>query len=471
MPHVVIVGAGVGGLSAAVRLAGHGCRVTVIEARDRVGGLAAAVDLDGLRFDAGPYILLDRPGLEWAFDRLGIGIDPLELRRVEDVYEIDIGGETVRLAADLDETAAGFERRWPGSGGRYREFIGRMQARYARLQPLQVVPAPGPGALLRAGGWRDAAFLLQSLGTVLARTGLPPPIVQALSIWTHVAGQRADAAPSPLALVPAVIHGVGAFYPRGGIGRIPEALEAAVRRHDVTLRLATRVRHVRCAGGAARGVVLEDGEHVHADAVVSNLGLGTYLSLLDDTGTSMLGQRAARSLAALPLQSPGVCAYLAVRPRVAPPYLRFRLHDEPDGCRLLVTPGVFEPGLSREGWMPARLIAPLDHGRATSGGDSFQRRFLDRVLAEDWWRRHVADARVLATRIPSEWAASYGLHGEAMNPVMTAAFMRAGRLPHRSPRIPRLYLAGSATHPGQWVSFCVISGVLAADRVLEDLRG
>lgn len=111
----------------------------------------------------------------------------------------------------------------------------------------------------------------------------------------------------------------------------------------------------------------------------------------------------------------------------------------------------------------------IAHDLATSGGESFQRRFLDRVLAEDWWRRHCGDARVLATRIPAEWAASYSLHGEAMNPVMTAAFMRAGRLPHRSPRIPRLYLAGSATHPGQWVSFCVISGVLAADRVLEDL--
>jgi phytoene dehydrogenase-like protein len=56
-----------------------------------------------------------------------------------------------------------------------------------------------------------------------------------------------------------------------------------------------------------------------------------------------------------------------------------------------------------------------------------------------------------------------------MNPVMTARLMRIGRLAHRSPYVERLYLSGSATHPGQWVSFCTISGVLAADRVLEDL--
>jgi phytoene dehydrogenase-like protein len=57
-----------------------------------------------------------------------------------------------------------------------------------------------------------------------------------------------------------------------------------------------------------------------------------------------------------------------------------------------------------------------------------------------------------------------------MNPVMTASFMRAGRLAHRSPWVRGLYLAGSATHPGQWVSFCAISGILAARRVEEDWK-
>jgi phytoene dehydrogenase-like protein len=55
-----------------------------------------------------------------------------------------------------------------------------------------------------------------------------------------------------------------------------------------------------------------------------------------------------------------------------------------------------------------------------------------------------------------------------MNAAMTAAFMRRGRIAHRSPDLPGLYLAGSSTHPGQWISFCAISGVLAADALLED---
>ena len=65
--RVAVLGAGMGGLTAALRLARHGYRVTVLEARAAPGGLAGGLELDGFPFDAGPYILLDRPGLEWAF--------------------------------------------------------------------------------------------------------------------------------------------------------------------------------------------------------------------------------------------------------------------------------------------------------------------------------------------------------------------------------------------------------------------
>lgn len=471
MPHILIIGAGVGGLAAAIRLAQQGCQVTVVEARDRPGGLAAGLEVEGFAFDAGPYILLDRLGLEWAFEKLGVDPAPLDLQRIEHVYETMIDGETLSIHASLEETAAGFDRRWPGSGARYRSFILAMQNRYARLQPFQCRTHPHLWELVRAGAWRDIPFFWQTLGSVLRAARLPPPVMAALGIWTHVAGHTIEQAPSPLALVPAVIHAVGAYYPRGGIGAIPDLLFAAAARHGVTFRFQTQVRAIRTQDRAASGVELADGEVLAADAVLSNVGLGTYLKLLDDAGQAAIPARVQARLRALPLQSPGVCAYLAVRGTVPPPYLRFRIHDEPDGCRLLVTPSVLDPAIARDGWSPARLIAPLAHRRAEAGGSPEQAAFLEQVLAEDWWRPCFDEVRVLATRVPHEWGAAYQLFANSMNPVMTAAFMRAGRLAHRCPWIGNLYLAGSATHPGQWVSFCTVSGVLAADRVLADRKG
>jgi phytoene desaturase len=334
---------------------------------------------------------------------------------------------------------------------------------------LQTVSRPGIADVLRSGGWRDLPFLLRSLGTVLSRTGLPVPVQAALAIWSHVAGQQQQA-PGPLALVPAVIHTFGAWYPQGGIGTIPEALTAAATAAGVEFHYDTPARAIRCQDGRATGVETAAGEFLPADAVLANAaGVGTYLQLLQDaTGREPVPRRVRRQLETLPLQSPGVCVYLAVRGTPRPPYLRFNLPGGGDLCRLLVQPGVMDPDLGQDGWWPARLIAPMRHDHATAAGTQAQSEFLQRIVEEPWWRAHVGEARVLATRIPAQWGREFHLYRESMNPVMTARFMRRGRLAHRSPHVAGLYLAGSATHPGQWVSFSAVSGVLAADRIRED---
>jgi phytoene desaturase len=464
---VIVIGAGMGGLTAALRLARAGGRVIVVEAREGAGGLASGLERGGMPFDAGPYILLDRPGLEWAFRAVGLVLEEhVALRRVEDVYEVTTAdGPAVRFLADLTETAAGFDRIWPGSGRRYEGFVHSMARIYDRLRPLLRVSRAGPVRWLRGGAWRHLPFLRRPLGTVLARAGLPPAVAEAVAIWTHIAGQTTAEAPSPLAFVPAMIHTAGAYYPAGGIAAVPRALETAAEAAGVEIRFGTSVGKIVSDGGRVRGVETSEGTFLAADAVVSNAGgVGTYLDLVRETPPSV-----RRRLEELPLQSPGVCAYLAVNGEVRPPYLRFLLPGGDQPCRLLVLPAVVAPELSRDGWAPARLIAPMRHAEAERLGASGQRAYLDRILAEPWWREQVGEARVLDTRIPVEWGAAFRLHRDSMNPVMNARLMRAGRLAHRSPYVRRLYLAGSATHPGQWVSFCAISGVLAADALREDL--
>jgi phytoene desaturase len=464
--QVVIVGAGMGGLTAALRLARQGFAVRVLEARPGPGGLAAGFEHDVLTFDAGPYVLLDRPGLEWAFRSVGLDPDRLvTLRRLEHVYEVTSGAGVVRFHADVGQTVAGLEATWPGSGERYRRFVAWVGRIYGRLQPLQHVSRPGLLDLLRTGAWRHAPFLLRSLGSVLAASGLPEPVRDALAIWTHVAGQRVEEAPSPLAFVCALIHTVGAFYPVGGVGVIPRVLAEAAAAAGVEFRYGTGVRAVRCDRGRVTGVETDKGDFLPANAVISNhSGVGTYLDLVGSTPP-----RERERLKRLPLQSPGVCAYLAVKGHTGPPYLRFRLPGGGELCRLLIRPAAIDPDVQRDGWQPARLLGPMRHAEAEQGGPAGQRAYLDRILAEDWWRDGIDAYRVVATRIPAEWGAQYHLYRDSMNPVMTARFMREGRLAHRSPYVARLYLAGSSTHPGQWVSFCAVSGVLAADRVREDL--
>jgi len=466
--RVVIIGAGMGGLTAAIRLAQQGLSVRIVEARPAAGGLASAFEKDGFVFDAGPYILLDRPGLEWAFRSLGLELSEyVTLRRIEDVYEVGSSeGTRVHFYADLKRTAASIDAVWPGSGKHYERFVADMKDAHERLSPLLHVSRPGPASLLVNRAFTRIPFLLRSLGSILARAHLPQPVVDAIAIWTQIAGQRIDEAPSPLAFVPALIHSVGPFYPVEGIGSIPQALTQVAAKAGVEFQYDTRVRSIVSEQGRVLGVETDQNEFVPADAIVSNYsGIGTYLEMLSDTPPP-----ARKNLNKLPLQSPGACAYLAVRGEIVPPYLRFQLPGNGELCRLFVRPTVVAPELEKNGWAPARLISPMSHEIAEGLSVAEQQDHLDRLLSERWWQEGLDEFRVLATRVPAEWGSQYNLYRNSMNPVMTAGFMRAGRLAHKSKYARGLYLAGSSTHPGQWVSFCAISGIHAANDLLDDLN-
>ena len=460
---VLVVGAGIGGLSASIRLARLGYQVQVLEARSSAGGLASGVQAGGFALDAGPYILLDKPGLDWAFQQLGLSTNDLALTLIESVYHVlHEDGRTTAFDHSLEATAARFEEAHAGSGAQYKALVKRTFAIHQNLKPFTFKSRPGVWDVLRNGSLQHVPFLLSSLDTVLKQSGLSEPVRQGVSIWTHVSGQPVAQAPSPMAFVPGLFHEVGAYYPRGGMQAVGALLEKAAREAGVIIQYNSKVDGIRTAHGRVTGVQTAAGEIIPADAVVSNSnGIGTYTELLKD-----IAPAEKTKLRQLPLQSPGVCVYLAVQGRNPPYYIRFKLNGT--GCTAFVQPGLLEPSLGQDGWYPARLIAPLDYATAASLGPDGQHALMDQLLVEPWWQENIGAYRVLHRRTTFDWGREYTLYRDSMNPVMTARFMLKGRIAHRSPHVRGLYLAGSSTHPGQWVSFCAISGVLAANCLAQD---
>lgn len=465
---IIIIGAGVGGLSAAIRLARRGYAVQVLEARAQAGGLASGFTAAGFTFDAGPYILLDKPGLEWALGQLGIAPGALPLTPIDHVYHVlHEDGTTTAFDRSLASTAAGFEARYPGSGARYQAFVAKMMATHANVQPLTFHAHPGAWDVLRNGSLGSVPFMLSSLASVLGKAALPPALQASIGIWTHIAGQPMSQAPAPMAFVPGLFHGVGAYYPQGGMRAVAELLAAEAQAAGVEFHFATKVKAIEATGGKVRGVETDAGHYFPAAAVISDAaGIGTYVDLLQDHKPAPKLRNQRQALQKLPLQSPGTCAYLAVRGRQPPYYIRFKLRGA--GCTAFVQPGLLAPGLAQDGWYPARLISPLAHAEAEALGPAGQRALIDQQLAEPWWQEGIAEYRVLHRRTTFEWGRDYHLYRDSMNPVMTSRLMLKGRLAHRSPTVQGLYLTGSSTHPGQWVSFCAIAGVLAADCLAHD---
>ena len=148
-----------GGLTASIRLAQLGYAVTVFEARSSAGGLASSFEAGSLRFDAGPYVLLDRPGLDWAFQRLGLDLrSENPLIRIEELYDVRFGdGGKVQIYADRHRTAEAMEKSWPGSAKRYLGFVEELERVHRSVHPLQYVATPGWRSLVRTGAVRQAS--------------------------------------------------------------------------------------------------------------------------------------------------------------------------------------------------------------------------------------------------------------------------------------------------------------------------
>jgi len=446
--------------------------VQVLEARAQPGGLASGLNIDGFTFDAGPYLLLDKPGLTWAFGELGLQLEKcLDLVRIDQIYSVSYPDQpSVHINASLEETAERLNTDWPGAGKRYRRLMDYAEKAYQAFSPLQRVANPSAADLLHDRRWQRLPFLARSLSSVLRTTGLPEAVRNAIGIWTHVAGETLAQAPSPLLFLPALMHSVGAFYPQGGMGKIASLLTAEAEAAGVRFECGQKVIKISHAQGQVNGVTLSGGEFLPADAVVANAAaLDVSLNLMDTASPKM-----RRRLENVRLQSPGVCAYLAVRrktpyirPQADSPYVQFRLPGAGQLCRFLVQPCVLAPELEKEGWQPARLLAPMRHDEAERVGLQGQQEYLNRLLDEPWWQEDFDEVRVLETCLPVEWGARYHLYRDSMNPVMTARWMGFDRFSHRN-SLSGLYLCGSATYPGYSVSFCTISGILAAKQMEED---
>ncbi|MCI5055322.1 MAG: NAD(P)/FAD-dependent oxidoreductase [Flavobacteriales bacterium] len=457
---VIIIGAGIGGLSSALNLANNGVEVVVIEATSSVGGLAKSLTYDSMRFDAGPYILLDKPGLKWALEYHNLDLELLRLNKIEDIYSVCQDATKFKFKHNLEWTANQFETLWKGQGHRYQQFVESIKKKYESLFPF-TFSKPSPLKLITQGKFGLIPFLLSSLGDTLDKFKLNESIKSGIGIWTHIAAQSLYKAPSPMAFVPNLMHNVGSYYPQNGIGSIAEMLYEKCLQRGVEFLFDSKVERIKIKNGSAIGVNLPK-EFILADKILSNNNaLGTYLELIPETQTQFKNQ-----LTKMPLQSPGICVFLKVKGNPNQSYIQFKLERQLPNCKSFIMPSLVLP--DNEEWKPARLIFPLPHSYANKLTDEASLEHINAVLDQKWWQEGINDFEMIAYNTPGSWEQKFALYNRSMNPVMTAEFMRKGRMPHKSPHFQNLYFAGSSTHPGQWVSFCAISGILSSNQMLKD---
>ncbi len=277
MSHVIVVGAGVGGLAAATRLAASGHRVTLLEQAAQVGGKLGRDDIDGFLFDTGPSLLTLPRVLEDLFEATGaslpdsdIAIERLDVAcryRFPDGITLDLPGDMDQIPAALDAALG------PGRGAQWSAFSARAEHIWDVTERPFLRSPIDVGTMLRLARRLSDAMTVapwQSLRSLGSRYLADPRLRMLLDRYATYTGSDPRRAPAALATVPYAEQAFGSWYVPGGLYRLAEELVARAEILGVDVRLETEVTEVLTTSAGVHGVRLADGATIDADIVVAN---------------------------------------------------------------------------------------------------------------------------------------------------------------------------------------------------------
>jgi len=493
--RVVVVGAGVGALSAAISLAARGLAVTVLDRAPRVGGKMREVEVAGRRIDSGPTVLTVRAVFDELFAAAGasldayVTLDPVEVlarHAWADGSRLDLYRDVDRTADAIGALAGAREAKG------YRAFCAYTKGIHEHVEgPFMRAQRPTLGSVLRDQGLRGMIALARidatrTLWSALGDFFRDPRLLQLFGRYATYCGSSPFLAPATLNVI-AHVEREGVWVVRGGMSRLAEALARLAAEQGVEFALGTGVSEVITDGHRATGVRLDDGRALDADAVVFNgdvNALATGLFGAPAQRAWPVDAGAARSLSAV--------TFSAVAKAGAFPLVRhnvFFSRDYPrefreitDGDSLPSEPTVYVCAQDRD-----------DTGRAPATDDGRERLFMivnapargDRrpfseeeiERCETTTRRHLEalglsldwdpSRRVITT--PTDFERMFPATGGALyGPPSHGWTSPLARAPSRS-KLPGLYLCGGSAHPGAGVPMVARSGLLAAESVLTDL--
>ena len=484
--HVVIVGAGLAGLSAALRLAGAGRKVTVIERESVPGGRNGLLNKSGYAFDTGPSVLTMPDLISDALACVGENIkDWLDLVPLEPLYrafyhdgsQLDVHADTNQMQLEIAKTISAKEAE---GYGRYVDFVTKLY-KYEMKDfidrnidsPLNLL-TPNLAKLIALGGFRRLAPKVNQF--------LKDPRTQKVysfqAMYAGVSPQQALAIYAVIAYMDSVN---GVFFPKGGMHAVPRALAAAAQKHGVVFKYSTTVTSIEKINGRATAVLTDKGERIACDVVVLNPDLPVaWRDLLGKQPLSVKRLKYSPSCVTLLIGSNKSYEHLA----------HHNIHfgkswdgvfDElinkkklmSDPSILVTVPSKDDPSLAPAGKSSYYVLFPTPNLTADIDWNKVGPRYRDemiKALEERGYKGFGDGIEVEHMTTPLDWQEQGMEQGAPFASAHT--FFQTG--PFRPKNLAKgfenVVFAGSGTQPGVGVPMVLISGRLAAERIVGPVK-
>jgi phytoene desaturase len=474
-----VIGAGLGGLSAAMRLAGAGRKVTVVERGPGPGGRAGRISEAGYRFDNGPTVLTMPDLIADAFDSVGEEMsDWLHLDAVSPLYRAFYpDGSSLDVHADVDEMSDEIARVVdPREADGYRSYIDFVSSLYHH-EMRQFIDAniDSPLGLLTSDLARLVALGgFRRMAPKVAEYLHDPRTQRALSFQSMYAGLSPYDALALYCVIAYMDTVAGVFVPRGGLHAVPVAMAAAAAKHGVEFRYDTEVTRVMRSADRATAVVTADGEWISGDAFVLSADLPVARrDLLGIDTWSVRRLRYSPSCYLMLVGSTQEYRQLAHHNihfgRAWRRVFRELIDDGElmsDPSFLVSNPTRSDPSLADEGRHIYYVFFPTPNLDAGVDWTAQAPRYRDHVLTtlERRGYRGFTDAiDVEHVTTPADWNARGMERGSPFAAAHT--FFQTGPFRPRNMWGRNVVFAGSGTTPGVGVPMVLISGRLAAERI------
>jgi phytoene desaturase len=488
---VIVIGAGIGGITAAIHLAKRGLHVTVLEKNSRPGGRCDRISRDGHHFDTGPTLLVMPLLYESEFAALGTSMhEMLDVQRVDPTYHLIFdNGSRLALTSDiksLQEQLESFER------GSFEGLLRYMEEGH-RHYHLGIEKLVQPD-------FRKATdfFKLTNLPLVYQvkpfkkhyanmSTYFDDPRLKAAFTFQDVyMGLSPFEAPATFSMMPYTELTHGVWYPKGGMYQVVEALFSMARDAGVEFSFNTSVEQIEVNGKGTRGVLLADGKHLRADAVLANADLPyVYQNLLPQDGNvkKLAHKRFSCSVISFfwGMDKP----YEMLSPHtlfLAEDYREnfdsiIRDLDLPANPSLYIhAPARLDPTMAPRGQDTLIAIVPVGH--MSANGEQDWGAIRDQARQHVFRRLQTLGITDLEEHIkfevnftPLSWRKRYNLmkgstHGLCHNLTQLGYFRPDNRHPHYH----NLYFTGASTRPGTGMPTAMVSGRQSAQRIMDDLN-
>jgi phytoene desaturase len=487
--QVIIVGAGPGGLAAAMLLAKAGLRVRVLERLPYVGGRTSAIEADGFRFDRGPTFFLYPRVLREIFAAVGRNLmDEVPMARLDPQYRLVFGAggslDCTPHVPRMEQQVAAIE---PNDAPAFRRFLDYNRTKFVRFRPCLESPFLSWQAVVTPRMLKLLPYLrpLVSLDGDLKRFFSDPRLRLAFSFQSKYLGMSPFSCPSLFSILAFLEYAYGVFHPMGGCHAVTRRMAEIAEELGAEIVLSEPVDEILFKGRRAVGVRTTSGEH-RCDAVVINADFaGAMTRLVPNrlrrrwTDQRVQKKRFSCSTFMLYLGVEGRYDNLLHHNIYVPEGYQSHLEDVEHRHVLSEEPSFYvqnasvtDPSLAPPGMSTLYVLVPVTHQHPNVDWQQERDRYRALVLRrlgllgiEDVERR----IRVEQVWTPADWDENFEIYrGATFNMAHNLGQMLHLRPRNRFEDIEGVYLVGGGTHPGSGLPVIFESSRITSQLLLED---